>query len=183
LVEAVAHGEPWAAGALVSLFGPVLVRFAGVIGSDLSQADQELAVEQGIDHAIERIDEYKAKAGSLGVWLRPFVRHAVGDLRRTRGMHEPLNGDWPDQTTDADAPSISDAERSAVHRALLRLSPTDQLIISLRDFERLTYAQCADLLRAAEGTCRVRHHRALQRLREQMANEPALERFAEVAQQ
>jgi RNA polymerase sigma factor (sigma-70 family) len=180
LVAAVLDGKPWAAHALVTTVAPVLLGYAELVGGGLGQADREAAVEAAITRGVEKIERYDAAKGTLAGWLRPFVRHALGDIRR-RGTATPLPdiGEIPDAGPQRGA-EIQNPERAAINRALARLSRTDQLILHLRDSEQLTYEQCAERIGGVTaGAGRVRHHRALRRLSDSAREEPELAHYFE----
>lgn len=178
LLEAALHGQPWAGHAIVTVYAPALTHYANVTAPHLSQADREKAVESAITRAVRRIDSYNPHRATFATWLRPFVRHALADLNRTQGPSEPL----PEQLPDTVDPTTEESpQATAIRRALTRLSDTDQLIIALREYERLSYDHCADVIGGVSAqACRVRHHRALRRLATLASQDPALAAYLEV---
>ena len=180
LVVALMEGKPWAAHALVTTVAPVLLGYAELVGGGLGQADRESAVESAITRGVNKIDRYDPAKGTLAGWLRPFVRHALNDIRR-RGTAISLPdtlSDTPESAPDAGAEGEYDVDHAAINRALGRLSRTDQLILHLRDTEQLTYEQCAERIGGVTaGACRVRHHRALKRLSASAREEPDLSHY------
>jgi RNA polymerase sigma factor (sigma-70 family) len=183
LVTALRGGQPWAAPALVTMVTPALLGYATMHGGGLSTTDREAAVEAAITRAAAKIDKYQKSKGPFTAWLRPFVRHALEDIRRQQpGAPASLPEDMPqDVVDDQEYQSEQKAGRAeAVRNAVRRLSKTDQLIITLRFTERLSYEQCAELIGdVTAGACRVRLHRALQRLMGQAKAEAALSQYFE----
>jgi RNA polymerase sigma-70 factor (ECF subfamily) len=178
LLEAALQGQPWAAHAIVTVYAPVMLGYARVAVPNRNDTDYEEAVERAITRAVERLEHYDSTRASFGTWLRPFVRHALADIRRERGVTEPLPDDLvaPPTTTDHEPP-----EAQAIRNAITRLSDTDQLIIALRDYEQLSYEECAERIGGVNAAaCRVRHHRAIRRLFELARHEPALAAYLEV---
>ena len=169
LVTAAKDGEAWAGPALVTVLLPMSMQYARSIGSDLGSADQEAVVETAILRAVERIDRFDSERATFPSWVRGFVRHAVADHRRAAGPEfVDLPPDLPEREVEP-TPAGDDlpgAVEQAVTLALLRLSLTDQVIITLRDFENLPYKECAERIGGGvtEGSCRVRHLRATRRL-------------------
>lgn len=163
LMGALRDGEPWAGAALVTVMGPTLMSHAQRVGADLGPADQELAVEKALETALRKIDKYDETRGGPGAWLRPFVTHAVADIRRSGPKQVALEPDLlPDQPPD-DTPPRPEAAR--VGWLVRELSEADEVILRLRDMEDLDYAEIADRIGGVtEGACRVRHHRAVRRL-------------------
>lgn len=165
LMAALRNGEPWAGAALVTVMAPMLMSHAQRVGADLGTADQELAVEKALDTAVRKIDKYDETRAGPGAWLRPFVTHAIADIRRsapkTAALEPELLPDWPPDDTP---PS---AEAEGLGWLIRELSESDQVILRLRDVENLEYAEIAERIGGVtEGACRVRHHRAVRRLAE-----------------
>ena len=184
LVAAAIAGEAWAAHALVTTVAPVLLGYASLVGGGLGSTDHELAVEAAIARGVRKLDQYDPSRGTFAGWLRPFVRHALDDIRRY-GAADSLPDNFADAQDEpsADQPTPQAAEeRMAINRAVASLRPTDQLILHLRETERLTYEQCAERIGGVTaGACRVRHHRAVHRLAEAARTETALAHYFEEA--
>lgn len=181
LIAAVRSGEAWVGPALVTLLLPMLTSYAAEIGSDLSESDREQAIEKAVLRAVDRVEKYDSSKASFATWVRGFLRFTVADARRNRqGRHDvPLDmaGEVADSPSDLGA---GDTE-SALTWPLLQLSVTDQVIIALRDFEELPYEACARRIGegVSAGACRVRHLRALKRLRQILDNDPEFQHFLE----
>jgi RNA polymerase sigma-70 factor (ECF subfamily) len=67
--------------------------------------------------------------------------------------------------TTPSAHLIRDELRARVRQALLRLAPRDREILVLRHLEQLSMAEIAAVLTITEGAAKVRHVRALERVR------------------
>ena len=179
LIAAIREGQPWASHALVTTVTPVLLGYASLVGGGVSQTDQEFTVEAAIMRGVERIDRYDPRRGSFAGWLRPFVRHALGDIRRRGATTEPLLTDVLEPDSSSSQSTDPEANK-AVARAMQKLRSTDELILRLRESEGLSYEQCAERIGGVTaGACRVRHHRALRRLSEYLSSEPSLARYFE----
>lgn len=165
LMGALRSGEPWAGAALVTVMGPMLMSHAQRVGADLGTADQELAVERAMETALRKIDRYNETRGGPGAWLRPFVTHAVADIRRSDPKNADLEPELLSEPPVDDTPPRPEATR--LGWLVRELSDTDQVILRLRDFENLDYAEIAGRIGGVtKGACRVRHHRAVQHLAE-----------------
>jgi RNA polymerase sigma factor (sigma-70 family) len=181
LVDALREGKPWAAHALVTTVAPVLMGYAALVGGGLSSTDHEMAVEAAIARAVRKIEKYDPSRGSFAGWLRPFVRHALEDIRRA-GSAASLPEDYELAPYDdrPDDNAATQRERAAIRRAVAKLSTTDQLILQLRETERLSHEQCAERIGGVTaGACRVRHFRALRRLADASRDQPDLAHYFE----
>jgi RNA polymerase sigma-70 factor (ECF subfamily) len=65
--------------------------------------------------------------------------------------------------------------RARVHAALAQLSANDRRILVLRHLEQLSTRDTAAVLGISVGAVKLRHLRAVQRLRDQLGNEPGEE--------
>jgi RNA polymerase sigma-70 factor (ECF subfamily) len=182
LIEQLKTGDDTAGPVLVSILAPRLLGYAEMIANDLPLADREQAVEEAIETAVRRIDQYDPNKGTFPGWVRAFVRHAVGDWRR----HHPTGA--PTQLEERTAAAVLEDDTEEEHdnpalaalTALVFTAPeADQLILRLRYEENLLHAQIAERLGVSEPACRKRLERALERLRNRAAEDPDLNLYLE----
>lgn len=176
LVQQLRDGHEYAGPFLVSMLGPELLGYARAVASDLSDADREAIVELAIEKAVLKIDRYEPEKGTFPGWARGFVRNEVGNWRRTN--QNMLGLDEPDRFEDADPPTRRERDVdllvNRVQQAVSELTPTDQLILQLRDYEQLSYEEIAMRLDVRPDACRQRHRRALMRLGQILQDDPAV---------
>jgi RNA polymerase sigma factor (sigma-70 family) len=123
-----------------------------------------------------RLRTYEGRNGCrLGTWValvaaRTTVNH-LADLRRWGAGHPgavdaiPLLTNRPDEGPDAVEILALQQAVEGIERALLRLSPADQLFVKLCFYQEWSGGEIADFLRVSQGTVYSRKHRILQRLR------------------
>jgi RNA polymerase sigma-70 factor (ECF subfamily) len=100
-------------------------------------------VQDGFAHALERRAQFRG--GSLEAWIWTSVARKALDDRRRRRVHEPI-----EVTLDpAHVVSERDPELAAAVRAL---PGRRRLVVFLRYFADLAYAEIASLLDVSEGT-------------------------------
>jgi RNA polymerase sigma factor (sigma-70 family) len=115
--------------------------------------------------ALRKIDKYDETRAGPGAWLRPFVTHAVADIRRSRPKTTDVEPDLLAEPSADDAPPRPEATR--LGWLIRELSETDQVILRLRDVENLDYAEIGERIGGVTPVaCRVRHHRAVRHLAE-----------------
>ena len=177
LVAALNDGARWAGPALVSVHTPPMEGYAAKIAPDLSQVEREIAVDKALNRAIANIHTFNPERGALGAWLRGCVRNAISDARAAKRTVDPLDENIPEPFIEPDG----DPRRvHEIEFELLKLSEQDQLIIGLRDYDQLTYDQIADVIGGVTaGACRVRHHRAIARLRGLLDENPVFAKYTE----
>ena len=140
-------------------------------------------------HALERLDQdsFDPSRGSFGTWLYRVAWCRCVDLKRQQNARRrvhltPAGEDMPDRVDPAPGPgeAAGDDEIGAlVRRALSRLDPEDQRLLTLRHVDGLTLVQISSelsitveqtkyrLKRASSGLRRV----LLQRLAREQAEE------------
>lgn len=180
IIRALREGATWAEPAMVTIVGPVLLGYAESVGRDLSSADREKAVEAAVTKAVAKIEAFDSRRGTFTGWLRPFVRHAINDIRRQQGRTPELLPEELELPPPEPEDPTKAAEAQAMTAALAELRDTDRLIIILRDYEHLDYAACAERIgNVSDAACRVRHFRALRRLADELRSQPALKHYFE----
>jgi RNA polymerase sigma-70 factor, ECF subfamily len=142
-----------------------------------------------------RAEFFREPGRSLFLWLRWMVGNTLLDLHRHHldaQMRDPrreqsfggAGGDATDATRDALAAQLTcaltgpatAARRSELHarlhEALNRMDATDREVLALRHYEQLTSAETAQVLGIQERAAAKRYGRALERLRELLAEMP-----------
>lgn len=102
-------------------------------------------------------------------WLYAILRNCCFKLLAGRKRIEA--GSLEDVQTEILAPAsgLSREEALALELALLRLSPEDRELVTLKHLDGLSYRELAEMLGIAEGTVMSRLYYARQRLRERLA--------------
>lgn len=160
------------------VFGP---RFrAYFIRRGLPVVDAEdLAVSCVTDIAL-KIEKYKPVAGGgFEAWVFTLARRALFDWWRERRATEPLPDDLP-------APLPGEPEEGelavveAVRDAVAQLPEADQALIELRDLGgEYTYSEISQQLGLSPQGARVRHFRALKRLKSILEKDPRIGKLLE----
>jgi RNA polymerase sigma-70 factor (ECF subfamily) len=163
-----------------------------------ARVDPSDVVQEVLAEAHRRLDRYlRDRPLPFFAWLRQMAwehlaalhRRHVRAQRRSVSREEPgvlalpdesaaeLAGRLVDSTTSPTQRAVREEMRQRVRQALARLAERDREILMLRNLEELSVADTAAVLGVSEGTAKVRHLRALQRLRalldeEQEGNQP-----------
>jgi RNA polymerase sigma factor (sigma-70 family) len=104
--------------------------------------------------------------------VRILVNHVLKRRRRKLLRLVPLPRSLPLPEASAAGPQAAAErawERSELHRALLTLPADGARVVVLRYFVELSTAEVAAALDVAEGTVKSRLHRALAKLRDELA--------------
>ena len=115
----------------------------------------------------ERIDDYDPRFKFFS-WLYRIALNEALNLVRDRGREEELDEamDLPAPGADGPEERLQAAQRSGrIQEALMKLSTRDRVVVSLRHFSELSYAEIAEVLDLDEKTVKSRLFEARQRLR------------------
>lgn len=164
-----AEGEAEAIDEFTRVFRPRLYAF--FIRHDLNPMDAEdLAADCATDIAL-RADRYVAGPHSgFSKWVFTLAQHKLADWQRWRRRTAPSAylgdiGPIPDtRGLDSGGSALDPAVVRAVHEAFGTLPWLDQEVLSFRE-QQLSYREIGHLLGMRPSSARVRHSRALNRLR------------------
>jgi RNA polymerase sigma-70 factor, ECF subfamily len=123
------------------------------------------AVQEGFARALAGLSGFRG--GSLDAWVVRIVLNAAIDARR-RDRDQPLDDSMPE-------PQLLDPERDyAVVAAIRDLSPRRRMVVFLRYYADLSYAEIAEITGLAVGTVAATLNQAHAALRDALthATEP-----------
>lgn len=160
-----------------SYFGPRFRTFFLSRGLPGGEAE-DLATDCVTDIAL-KVGKYDPSRGGghFQAWVFTLARRALIDWWRRRQATEPLPDDlvFPE---DFDERSDNLAEAvDALREAFARLSADDQALVGFRAGGMEPYSGIAKRLGIQPEAARVRHHRALRRLRAMLEPDPRIQRL------
>jgi|SRR2546423_11397689 len=178
LAARMAVAEEEAYGEFAVTFGSRLRAF--FIRKGVADAEaEELSVSCITDIAL-KINKYKPfRTGGFEAWVFTLARHALTDWWRSHRDTVPLSDDLtaPAFNDDQDVES-NFVIAISVREAIAQLSAPDQLLIRLRHLEsESTYAEIGHCLSISPETARVRHFRAMKRLKSILEADDRISRF------
>lgn len=195
LLERASRGDPLARQALLSqhrerLRRAVVSRLDRRIAARIDASD---VVQDALFEASQSLDEYlRDRPIPFYPWLRQFACERVSKLHRSHlgtqrrsvarevRLTSPVPAESGDQLADAlfsrgTSPSVNlmrSELREQLMDALAKLPAPDQEILCLRHLEQMDTHEIAVTLGISQGAARVRHLRALQRLRDILEPSP-----------
>jgi len=158
-----------------------------------ARVDPSDVVQEAFAEAIQHFAEYlRTRPLPFSAWLRGFAwqrlvrlhRHHIRAQKRSVRREEAWSMPLPDDSVvrlarrllaHGSSPSqalIHDELRERLRAALDQLAPHDREILVMRNLEQLPVAEIAAVLGLTEGAVKVRHLRALQRLRSILGDSP-----------
>jgi RNA polymerase sigma-70 factor, ECF subfamily len=144
---------------LFETYGADVVDYCGWRASSASDAQD--AVAEVFLTAWRRLDDVP-RGEAARVWLYATARRVLANQRRSTRRRAAL-AERMAHTAPQGPPD--DPEGSLVHEALRRLNPIDREVLLLSEWEGLSPAQIASVLRCPKVTARGRLHRARRRFR------------------
>ena len=196
LLELAAVGDSGAWHALVQLYHDRLRRMVAIrLDQRLrGRLDPSDVLQDVYINALERLPEYlNDRKLPFFLWLRLITgdrlarlhRYHLGTQARDAGREMPLvRGLYPESSSAALAAQLLGDDRSCgetairaeqlalIQDALAQLDPLDREVLALRHFEQLTSPEAAQVLEISPAAAAKRYFRAVQRLRDVMANFP-----------
>jgi RNA polymerase sigma-70 factor (ECF subfamily) len=173
LIDAAAAGDGEAFARLYDLYVGRLYRYVYLrVGNE---SDAEDLTQQIFLQAWRAIGRYRRTRAPFVAWLLVIAHNLVVSFYRgqkdvRRLAMEPANeARWanPEEET------LAAQEREAVRRAVARLNPDQQQVVTMRYLEQCDHSTIAAVLGKSEGTVRVILHRALRALRDLLSPEVA----------
>jgi RNA polymerase sigma factor (sigma-70 family) len=129
-------------------------------------ADAEDATSETFERALRYRESYDRSKGEPVAWLMGIARRCVDQLLAER---VPV-GEAPEEAASIDLEEET-VSRLELSRALAGLSEQDRELMALRYGADLSARQIAELFGARTNTIEVALHRALERLRRQLARD------------
>ena len=177
LVAAAVRGERAAVSRVLAVLRPVLVRYcrarvgpAGVAGVSADDVAQEVCVA-----VLTALPRYRDQGRPFLAFVYGIAAHKVADAHRAaaRSRVDPVD-EVPEAPTPEDGPEqrALDTEAGGRVLALLELLPERQReVVVLRLVVGLSAEETARAVGSTPGAVRVTQHRALARLRAELARE------------
>jgi RNA polymerase sigma-70 factor (ECF subfamily) len=158
-------GDERAATELVERHATALARFASSCGAD-SEIDE--LVQDTFVRAFSSLDGFRGDS-SFRTWLFTIQRRLLLDRKRSeRRRRDRVEIQEGDAATEFDALDsvVADETEGRLRSAVLRLSPTQREVFTLRVAEGLSYKEIADAVGTTEGAARVHYHNAMRVMKE-----------------
>jgi RNA polymerase sigma-70 factor (ECF subfamily) len=194
LVQRACRGDPAARAELLDRHRPLLLRIVALRMDRrlAARVDASDVVQDTLARAARDLSEYLQRPSvPVWVWLRQIAWERLADVhrrhiraqRRSVAREEPGRIPLPDESViqlarrllaSGTSPSrrmIRDEERDRLRAALASLPERDREILVMRHLEQLENSEIAAVLSISEGAVRVRHVRALRRLRAVLGEE------------
>ncbi len=161
-----AKAEPQAFAALYDHYVERIYAYAQRETRDTAVAQD--IVSATFEKALKNLPRYEWRGTSFGAWLYKIARSEIAQHYRKQNRQLPLVGRFlsPQQV---EATVQRWQQYDEIQIALGQLPIRDQEILRLSYYEELTHKEIGEVLNCSSRNVAVRLHRALKRLRKQMA--------------
>jgi len=170
LVARAQAGNNAAFGSLYERYMDQIYRYVYYRVSDRDEA-QDLT-ETIFVKAWEALPRFRSRGATFRAWLYRIARNAVIDRHRTRKVVVPLEHaqDWLDiEASSPEAAAETAEEWATLSLALSQLKPRLREVILHRFVNGLSHAETARVMGLRKGHVRVLQHRALNQMRDLLA--------------
>ncbi|MCL4870370.1 MAG: sigma-70 family RNA polymerase sigma factor [Anaerolineae bacterium] len=156
-------------------FGRLYDRYIDQIHTYIFRQINDDALAQDItaaafEKALRNLHRYHWQGVSFAAWLYRIARNEmIQRLRRERFL-APLRG-WMLSSLNVEKTTEIREQQNHVQQAIKKLPSRDREVIILRFYEELSSAEVAEVLGCSTANVYVRLHRALTRLRQELATD------------
>jgi RNA polymerase sigma-70 factor (ECF subfamily) len=166
LLAAAQAGQEWAWDRLVRSYGPAVLGYARSQG----MADPEEVLGDVLVELVKGLRAFAGDEGNFRSWIFVIAHNRVVDARRRAGRRP--TAEWPDGYEPAhEGARPLPYDLGDLRRRVDALPQLQRDVLLLRTVVGLSVDETADALGRAVGSVRVAHHRALQKLRQQISAE------------
>jgi RNA polymerase sigma-70 factor, ECF subfamily len=121
-------------------------------------------------NALEHIDQYDARRGSITVWLYKIARNLVIDHYRKKRNTVDIDDVWDLASgEDVEKGVLATMQIAELKTALGKLPAEQRDIVILRIWEDLPYKEIAEIVDKTESACKMMFSRVIARLRNELA--------------
>ncbi|OGK07910.1 MAG: hypothetical protein A2W80_10040 [Candidatus Riflebacteria bacterium GWC2_50_8] len=163
LIELAKKGQKQAFAMLVKRhYGTVMYY---LMGFGVKKSDAEDITQEAFINAFRKIDQFKTSGSFVGWLLRIARNQHIDKLRKERKFDTTGNEldllNLPDDRT----PELQVISDAAVDDLYSGLKPQEKVLLDLRVFQQMSFAEIAEALGSSEGNARLVFHRLIVKLR------------------
>lgn len=148
---------------------PRLRRYARALTGDRWRADD--LVQDTLERALAKLDLWQP-GSDLRAWLFTLMHNLFVNQTRARRLNEAELEDALDEAVSGG--QLETLAAHDIHEALARLPHEQREVLLLVGLEQFGYAEAAKVLGVPTGTVMSRLSRARERMRQMLADEPAI---------
>ncbi len=163
LIEMVKKGNKQAFCQLVKKYYSTVIYF--LLGHGVSRSDAEDVSQEAFINAFTKIDQYKSSGSFVGWLLRIARNQHIDKLRKEKKVETSVDTYDMQEFPDGRTPEAQVVSSCGVDDIFAGLRPRERVILELRVFQVLPFAEIAELMGSSEGNVRLVFHRLINKLR------------------
>lgn len=165
LIELAQKGRKQAFNLLVKRhYGTVMYY---LMGFGVKKSDAEDITQEAFINAFRKIDQFKTSGSFVGWLLRIAKNQRIDKLRKEKKFETSGNEFDLLNLPDNHTPEIQVISDATVEDLYAGLKPQEKVLLDLRVFQQMPFAEIAEHLGSSEGNARLVFHRLIVRLRRQ----------------
>ncbi len=154
-------------------FGDLYERYVGRIYSYVyhrtgNASDAEDLTERVFLQALTHLQSYTHRGLPFSVWLFRIAHNLVANWYRDRSRNRSVSLDGVVTMAEDREQLVQVEEATLVRRAIARLSPDRQQLLSLKFGQELSHAEIGQIMGRSEGAVKALLHRTLRALKEEL---------------
>jgi len=168
LIKKAKKGDKNAFGDIYSLYLTRIYRFTYYLVYNEAQAED--ITQDVFLKAWQYLPKFSVKRGTIQAFLYTIARNLVIDYRRKKKevkLQTPMVMSLASRE-NVEEGYLDGEKKNIVHEALGELKKDESELIILRYFEELSFAEIAEIVKGNEGSLRVKIHRVLKKLKDQI---------------
>lgn len=163
LIELARKGQKSAFTQLVKMYYGTVMYY--LLGMNIKHADAEDVAQEAFINAFRKIDQVNTSGSFIGWLLRIARNQFIDKLRREKKIDTTGSQYELEEVPDGRTPEAHVVSAAGVESIFSDLKPRERVILELRVFQSMPFAEIAEVMEMSEGNVRLVFHRLIARLR------------------
>ena len=163
LIEQARRGQKSAFTQLVKMYYGTVMYY--LLGMNVNHADAEDVAQEAFINAFRKLDQVNTSGSFIGWLLRIARNQFIDKLRREKKFDTTANPYELDDVPDQRTPESQAVSAAGVESIFADLRPRERVILELRVFQNMPFAELAEVMGMSEGNVRLVFHRLITKLR------------------
>jgi RNA polymerase sigma-70 factor (ECF subfamily) len=163
LIELAKKGQKSAFTQLVKMYYGTVMYY--LMGMNIRHADAEDIAQEAFINAFRKIEQVNTSGSFVGWLLRIARNQFIDKLRREKKLDISATSFETIEPADDMPPEDHAGSAAGVESIFAELKPRERVILELRVFQNMPFAELAEIMGMSEGNVRLVFHRLISKLR------------------